>query len=490
MSVIAEMHAAATAYLAGQGYKYVPMRKRREVSAFDSGWPRVSGYPTETDRPAHGNLFADTAGTLHPLAYSDLPSIASLFEYIEGKPELLARVQPPISDGEQAEVAKSFYRYTVEHLPGSIYDRAMATGLTIDDPGVEALYRARERSWLMPELPYELVVPLLLVDLGISASFRIDADARFEPLTDDDLRAMAVDHDLSGVPTPVAQATKYALVVAMPPLKNTGEPLMTLFVRRDADPDPDLTKVRSICEALRIASSADVGWAHVYRRPLGWAHRWSDDLPAVSIAHSSREYPAVFDNYGWLKPGGQVDTNELAVLPELVAALATAAKKARLAARRLSMAEIRDDPDDQLVDACIGLEALLGQENAELSYRVAVRAAALLSSRKDQQLNAAVVFNLTRKVYNRRSELVHGSVSNKHDSFTFPNGSKMPTNDLAVFLLRQVLLDRLLRNDNWTVEDLDTLLLRSLEQQPAGAETSSSDSHERPTGESPGPAPG
>lgn len=242
MAVVAEMDAAVTAYLAQPGYKYVPSRTRREVSAFESGWPNVSSRPADTDRPAHGDLFADKASTLRPLAYSDLPSMVSLFEYIDGEPDLRARVQPSNPDGEHAEMAEYIYKYTVQNLPASIFDRAMALGLTIDDPAVETLYRARERSWLASELPYELVVPLLLVDLNINAPFPIDAYARFEPLTDDDLRAMALDHDLSGVPAPVAQATRYALVISMPALANPGEPLMTLLARRDED--PDLKKVR------------------------------------------------------------------------------------------------------------------------------------------------------------------------------------------------------------------------------------------------------
>jgi hypothetical protein len=147
------------------------------------------------------------------------------------------------------------------------------------------------------------------------------------------------------------------------------------------------------------------------------------------------------------------------------------------------MAEVRDDADDQLVDACIGLEALLGQENAELSYRVSIRAAALLCSRKKQPLNPTVVFDLTRKVYNRRSELVHGSVSSKHQSFTFPNGTTLATNGLAVFLLRQVLLERLLRNDNWTVDDLDSVLLQRLGPLPASDEPGPAEGEEPPTEE-------
>jgi ribosomal protein S20 len=222
----------------------------------------------------------------------------------------------------------------------------MALGLPLDSPAVAELYKERETSWLAKELPYELVVPLLLTDLQIDDTFHIDADARFEKLSDEDLRAMFADYDLSGVPQPLALAAKHALVVKMPPLTNTDEPAMVFLP--DPDTDPDLTKVRSVCEALRIVSSASVGWARMFRRPLGWTHRWKDALPVFSIQHTSREYPAAFDNYGWLKTGDAVATDELDKLPAVFAAMANASAKAKLAARRLSMADVRDDADDQL----------------------------------------------------------------------------------------------------------------------------------------------
>jgi hypothetical protein len=67
------------------------------------------------------------------------------------------------------------------------------------------------------------------------------------------------------------------------------------------------------------------------------------------------------------------------------------------------------------------------------------------------------------------SELVHGSVSGKHVSFTFPDGTTMATPYLAVFLLREVLQERLLRLDSWKVEDLDALVLQKLNQPPAAS---------------------
>jgi hypothetical protein len=355
----------------------------------------------------------------------------------------------------------------------------MALGLTVDNPAVADMYRSREMSWLAPELPYELVVPLLLTDLEIDSPFEIDGEARFEALTDDDRRAMAVDYDLSGVPKPVALAAKYALVVTMPPMANVGETARVFL----PDPVPDLTKVRAVCEALRIASTSSIGWARVFRRPLGWTDGWTDDLPVFSIVHAAREYPSTFDNYGWLKDGGNVTKAELAKLVGVVAAMTAASSKARLAARRLSMADVRDSADDQLVDACIGLEALLGQEGAELSYRISVRAAALLSSRKVEPLNAAGVFKMVRKVYNRRSELVHGSTSGRHEFFVFDNGTKIPTHHLAVFLLRAVLVERLLRDDGWTVDNLDAVVLERLGNPASSGDEGTRDGEKATTGD-------
>lgn len=92
----------------------------------------------------------------------------------------------------------------------------------------------------------------------------------------------------------------------------------------------------------------------------------------------------------------KVKREELDRLPAVTAALSDTAKLTRLAARQLSAASIRDTPDDQLVDACIGLEALLGQEGAELSYRIALRAAALLSSRANDPAPPDVIFRMAR----------------------------------------------------------------------------------------------
>ena len=86
--------------------------------------------------------------------------------------------------------------------------------------------------------------------------------------------------------------------------------------------------------------------------------------------------PAEFDDRAWLKVSRPITVEEAALVPAAAQALKEANPQTLLAMRRLSLALVRDAPDDQLIDACIGLEALLGQVDAELSYRIALRASA------------------------------------------------------------------------------------------------------------------
>ncbi|NCT91962.1 hypothetical protein GXB85_13525 [Cellulomonas sp. APG4] len=461
MDVVREMDARATEYLARDDHKFVPKRRRRSVTAFDSGWPSVGSDvgATETDAIAYGKLFASTRDAIHPIAYEDLGTMASLVAYVHDTPALLQRVGPTLREDAPVDLARSVIDMIIRNLPTDIYDRAKALGFELDGPDIVNLYQQRERSWLAPELSRELVVPLVLTSLELEDTFEVDSHARIEALGDDDLRAMASDYDISGVPGPVADAARFAVVVDMPPLTNPGEGRRFL----KAEDPPDTAGVDLICEALRIVSSADTGWARVFQRPRGWAARWKDALPAYSLLQTTRRYPSVFDDFGWLRSGRTVTRHELERLPAATRALGSADKRVRLASRRLSTAVVRDAADDQLVDACIGLEALLGQKGAELSFRIAMRAAALLSSRANTPVSAEEVFDIARTVYARRSEIVHGSTSERAARFPVTGAETTPTSDLAVWLLRQILQERLLREDRWSLTDLDSLVLRRLE---------------------------
>ncbi|GEL98134.1 HEPN domain-containing protein [Cellulomonas terrae] len=459
MAVVREMDAKSSEYLGRDDEPWVPRRRRQSVSSYESGWPTVGRAATadRVDDIAYGEFFSSSRDAIHPFAYEDLDALRGLFTYVRTTPAILERTLPSIPAGGEA-ILQTFFEYSVRDLPFSIFDRSKVLGFAIDSAEVLELYRQREKSWLAPELGYELVVPLVLTNLELDATFEIDDQSRIELLDDNDLRRMSVDYDISGVPGPVADAARFAIVVGMPALPNPGEG-RRMFMWEEV---PDTTKIEAVCEALRIVSSAPTGWARVFRRPLGWAGSWTDDLPEYNLLYTARRYPGVFDDFGWLKPGPTVTREQLDLLPAVTSALAASSKPTRLAARRLSTALVRDAPDDQLVDACIGLEALLGQKGAELSYRIALRAAVLLSSRSTDPMSAESVFRMAKTVYARRSELVHGSSSDKQAQFEVPGKAPVATNSVAVRLLREVLQERLLRPGDWSVEDLDTQVLNVL----------------------------
>jgi hypothetical protein len=78
----------------------------------------------------------------------------------------------------------------------------------------------------------------------------------------------------------------------------------------------------------------------------------------------------------------------------------------KVAQRRLSLGIERKSPEDRLIDYMIGLETLyLPDKNVELSFRLSVRVAFLLSSGTDKK----DTFYFLRKMYGIRSKIVHGS---------------------------------------------------------------------------------
>jgi hypothetical protein len=79
-----------------------------------------------------------------------------------------------------------------------------------------------------------------------------------------------------------------------------------------------------------------------------------------------------------------------------------------LALGRLNLARRRRSAGDKAIDACICLEALLGDENpTELTYRLRLRAALLLGSTLPERTE---IRNAVGRLYDLRSKIVHGRV--------------------------------------------------------------------------------
>lgn len=103
----------------------------------------------------------------------------------------------------------------------------------------------------------------------------------------------------------------------------------------------------------------------------------------------------------------KIKTTDVALLCEIFDFLCTENdSRFKVALRRLSLGIERENLEDKLIDYMIGLEALyLPDGNAELSFRLSVRAAFLLSSK----IKRKNTYNFLKKMYNVRSSIVHGN---------------------------------------------------------------------------------
>jgi hypothetical protein len=90
-------------------------------------------------------------------------------------------------------------------------------------------------------------------------------------------------------------------------------------------------------------------------------------------------------------------------------------------------------PDERLIDATIGLEALLvggSGTSTEVTYRFALTGAWVLANAPSERPH---MYRLLNELYGRRSDIVHGNLGRKRD---------LPPNpqEVAVDLLRKLLL--------------------------------------------------
>ena len=479
------VNAAIDQYLAAGGW--VPSASVPVMTRFaTSGWPHMQfPFTPAAEVPDYSRLFGLTAGNLTPFSYSGIPELADLIGYIIGRADLVERLDVVPDSAQVPDRALSFVRLQAAGLVLSVVDRARALGRPYDRETLLAAYRERERALLAAELDADLVAPLVLTRLDLAAPLDLGGGVRLEKLDEEIQLARArSSNPIGAVPLVVSGAATHAVVITGVTIDNSS-PADRMW--RGSAPSLPFADLDLAIECLRVVTPAPTGYAQVFLRPAGWADHWTHALPPVDEVGVFHRYPASFDNYGWLREPALVSADQLAALPGVVrsardAGRTKAGKPARLALRRLSLAGLRDDDDDTLVDACIGIEALLSNDNIEINHKIAMRGAAALATRSAEPLDPQKTFAMLKAVYGRRSDLVHGTGKDSKAAFDL-DGRKFPTSRLAVFLLRKLLLSRLTSDPAWSIQDLDDQLLVSLTRGTPGQAAS-------PSGETPAASPG
>jgi hypothetical protein len=211
--------------------------------------------------------------------------------------------------------------------------------------------------------------------------------------------------------------------------------------------------------ALRLATGIETGFAQALYAPRGWALGFSADLPHL-YGVAVRGYPGSFDNFGWLRKDLPIVSSAQSTEIRRVFKLLRARTENRIeiAVRRLNACLTRDDPIDSILDAAIGLEVLLGDNDSQaISYKLRMRSAALASLPNSSRTPGDVSKDV-KKIYAERSKIVHGNRS-KSGKQLDARPNEHSAKQVAANLLRFV-LDRLLENPEFiNPEDIDLRLL-------------------------------
>jgi hypothetical protein len=155
-----------------------------------------------------------------------------------------------------------------------------------------------------------------------------------------------------------------------------------------------------VCDALRLFKKGAAHYGEYWMEPTSW-----------NVIGTQSAWP------GWGAPGRlygdaySLSNDEVPIFLEFLKSprkdLIERRKSIMLAFNRLKFGYERLRSEDRLIDFMIGLEALfLGEgEKDELSYRLSLRAAALLG---DTPVNREKIFNELHKAYGVRSTIAHG----------------------------------------------------------------------------------
>jgi hypothetical protein len=155
-----------------------------------------------------------------------------------------------------------------------------------------------------------------------------------------------------------------------------------------------------------------------------------------------RKYPAFFEDGYWSEDVPTLTEQDITEVGNLFTKLRNANRREfNIAVRRLNLALLREDEEDSILDATIGLEALCSDGSAqEIVYKLRLRVAALLQLLEEDGYSPTEVFNTVKRIYDYRSAVVHGKGSaDKNREIQIGAKPKIPTVSKATEYLRKVL---------------------------------------------------
>lgn len=465
LAAVRACSAAVLGHLAEDAY--VPTRfsdYAYKVSYWDKSlMPRVERKSSLGGALDYSRIFVrdpEKAG-VKAIAYSSIDELMDLRNWVIEQPDIVEILAPPkVPTREEFDEDDIFGPAFMVELGafdlalGIVDYLAHTSGLEeIDQEELDTLASSIAWGLVTPEPHIETVAPLLLARFEDEERVDLVGYLALEKMSETFIREKARARSGNQLDSTLSDCATHALVRTGHYLVDRKRPWR---LKEATWPTQDFDLFLS---CLRAATGTDTGYNQIVVRPVGWDQGFRADLRELARNLEQSNYPRRIGQHGWLSETPFVSTEELRqadALYEVVQGL-DSVHPIRVALRRLSTGMLRSEPSDALLDYCIGLEALLGEDSpSEVTHKLALRAAAVLRA-TDEDADAREVFDAVKLVYRTRSKVVHGRTG-KNPEITI-GSTTLTATEAALFVLRRALQAVILNRSIWKPKAVDELLI-------------------------------
>lgn len=415
------------------------------MSQYDSGLPNFSEEFFTNGPIKYRNVFS---GFSSELDVNKLKCFLSLWDFVKDQPDIKKRLLDPNmlinreDDHKFNEKTLDIARFFVFGIPEDLIDRYIHIHNTFEFSKIDfdQIYNEYIASIFEEKLYIDICIPILFVKFDfdnavLGTSFKIEKmDDSFQ------LARAPIQAYGPSVHKSVLSCATHMLVLENWFISNKNQwQLSEIISNVGAYPQE---YINNFFASLRIVTGFDTGYAQLLMRPKGWAKDYKAYLPPL-YGTSIRAYPNKFENYYWNKkdiPKLSLDTCK--EIGSLYTQLSEAQENTiRVAIKRLNQCFLREDEEDSIIDATIGLESLISDDNhQEMTHKLAMRIGALSKLAENQLKKPHDVFQEIKKIYAYRSAVVHGSTkTRKKKEIKIDESRIVPASDLAIEYLRKVL---------------------------------------------------
>jgi len=204
--------------------------------------------------------------------------------------------------------------------------------------------------------------------------------------------------------------------------------------------------IDNIMAMIRIVTGYSIGYEQIISSPINWVDSICADLTPLYGAKTHFVNQNELEKRWFHLPIGYINSKQAKDIEKLYKTISTFEKNKNnsnlfFALKRLNRCMLRNEVDDMLIDATIGLESLLsGGTKGGITYTISNRIPIVFKYEKNIMYKLNDCRKIMRKIYKYRSKIVHGEKIKDNEKVYEIDGSSIAIEKIAVDFLRQTLI--------------------------------------------------